>query len=64
MQSPTLFGSTTTAGSMASPREQRVLGKQDIDGFVLVLRESSPLNPGQKKTTIEVKLCANTDDET
>jgi hypothetical protein len=39
MQSPKLFGSTTSAGSMASPREQRVLGKQDIDGFVLVLRK-------------------------
>ncbi len=29
-----------------------------------MLREPSPLNLGQKKTTIEVKLCINADDET
>jgi hypothetical protein len=37
---------------------------EDTDGFVPVLREPSPLNPGQKKTTIEVKLCVDADDET
>jgi len=31
---------------------------------VPVLRKPSPLNPAQKKTTIEVKVCADTDDET
>jgi len=36
----------------------------DIDGFVPVERPTSLLNPAQKKTTIEVKLCAGTDDET
>ena len=36
----------------------------DTDGFVPVLREPSPLNPAQKKTTIEVKVCADTADET
>jgi transposase len=36
----------------------------DTDGFVPVLREPSPLNPAQRKTTIEVKLCADTDDGT
>jgi transposase len=45
-------------------RNQWLAEFEDIDGFVPVLREPSPLNPGQKKTTIEVKLCANTDDET
>jgi transposase len=45
-------------------RNQWLAEFQDIDGFVPVLREPSPLNPGQKKTTIEVKLCTNTDDET
>src|SRR5215469_15692438 len=37
---------------------------EDTDGFVPVLRKPSPLNPAQKKTTIEVKVCADTDDET
>jgi transposase len=37
---------------------------EDTDGFVPVLREPSPLNPGQKKTTIEVKVCADTADQT
>jgi transposase len=45
-------------------RNQWLAEFEDIDGFVPVLREPSPLNPGQKKTTIEVKLCTNTDDET
>jgi transposase len=37
---------------------------EDTGGFVPVLREPSPLNPAQKKTTIEVKVCADADDET
>jgi transposase len=47
------------------PERNRWLAEfEDTDGFVPVLREPSPLNPAQKKTTIEVKICANTDDET
>jgi transposase len=45
-------------------RNQWLAEFEDIDGFVPVLREPSPLNPAQKKTTIEVKLCAKNDDET
>jgi transposase len=45
-------------------RNQWLAEFEDIDGFVPVLRGPSPLNPAQKKTTIEVKLCVNTDDET
>jgi transposase len=41
-------------------RNQWLAEFEDIDGFVPVLREPSPLNPAQKKTTIEVK----NDDET
>jgi transposase len=38
------------------PERDRWLGDfEDTDGFIPVLREPSPLNPGQKKTTIEVK---------
>ena len=37
---------------------------EDTDGFTPVLREPSPLNPAQKKTTIEVKICADTDEQT
>src|SRR5262245_30539180 len=47
------------------PERNRWLAEfEDTDGFVPVLREPSPLNPAQKKTTIEVKVCADTDDET
>src|SRR6516164_6681906 len=35
-------------------RNQWLAEFEDIDGFVPVLREPSPLNPAQKKTTIEV----------
>ena len=45
-------------------RNQWLAEFEDIDGFVPVLREPSPLNPAQKKTTIEVKVCADTDAET
>jgi transposase len=38
------------------PERDRWLGDfEDTDGFTQVLREPSPLNPGQKKTMIEVK---------
>jgi transposase len=37
---------------------------EDTDGFVPVLREPSPLNSAQKKTTIEVKVCVDTADQT
>jgi transposase len=47
------------------PERNRWLAEfEDVDGFVPVLREPSPLNPAQKKTTIEVKICADTGDET
>jgi Transposase DDE domain len=47
------------------PERNRWLAEfEDTDGFVPVLREPSPLNPAQKKTTIEVKVCADTADET
>jgi transposase len=47
------------------PERNRWLAEfEDTDGFVPVLREPSPLNPAQKKTTIEVKVCADTDAET
>ncbi|HEX3341518.1 MAG TPA: IS1634 family transposase [Pseudolabrys sp.] len=47
------------------PERNRWLAEfEDTDGFMPVLREPSPLNPAQKKTTIEVKVCADTDDET
>ena len=45
-------------------RNQWLAEFEDTDGFVPVLREPSPLNPAQKKTTIEVKVCADTDDGT
>ena len=36
-------------------RDRWLADFEDTDGFVPVLRQPSPLNPGQKKTTIEVK---------
>jgi transposase len=36
-------------------RDRWLADFEDTDGFTPVLRESSPLNPAQKKTTIEVK---------
>ena len=42
------------------PERDRWLGDlDDTEGFTPVLRERSPLNPGQKKTAIEVKACAD-----
>jgi hypothetical protein len=42
------------------PERDRWLGDfEDTEGFTPVLREPSPLNPGQKKTAIEVKTCAD-----
>ena len=47
------------------PERDRWLAEfEDTDGFRPVLREPSPLNPAQKKTTIEVKICADTDEQT
>ena len=47
------------------PERNRWLAEfEDTDGFTAVLREPSPLNPAQKKTTIEVKICADTDEQT
>jgi hypothetical protein len=47
------------------PERDRWLAEfEDTDGFTPVLREPSPLNPAQKKTTIEVKICADTDEQT
>jgi len=36
-------------------RDRWLAAFDDTEGFAAVLREPSPLNPGQKKTTIEVK---------
>jgi transposase len=36
-------------------RDRWLAAFDDTEGFTTVLREPSPLNPGQKKTTIEVK---------
>ena len=42
------------------PERDRWLGDfDDTEGFTPVLREPSPLNPGQRKTAIEVKTCAD-----
>lgn len=42
------------------PERDRWLGDfEDIEGFTPVLREASPLNGAQKKTSIEVKTCAD-----
>ena len=45
-------------------RNQWLAEFEDADGFAPVLREPSPLNPAQKKTTIEVKVCADAADVT
>jgi transposase len=42
-------------------RDRWLADFEDTDGFAPVLRVPSPLNPAQKKTTIEVKTCV--DDE-
>ncbi|HEX3340304.1 MAG TPA: IS1634 family transposase, partial [Pseudolabrys sp.] len=47
------------------PERDRWLAEfEDTDGFTPVLRAPSPLNPAQKKTTIEVKVCADSDEQT
>jgi transposase len=46
------------------PERDRWLAEfDDTDGFTPVLRQPSPLNPAQKKTSIEVKICTGDDDE-
>jgi len=42
-------------------RDRWLADFEDTDGFTAVLRETSPLNPAQRKTTIEVKT--RTDDK-
>ena len=37
-------------------RDRWLADFEDTDGFIAVLRQPSPLNPGQKKTAIEVKI--------
>jgi transposase len=37
-------------------RDRWLADFEDVDGFAPVLRQPSPLNPGQKKTRIEVKI--------
>ena len=44
-------------------RDRWLADYEDTDGFTSILREPSPLNPAQKKTTIEVKTRAG-DEET
>ena len=44
------------------PERDRWLGEfEDTEGFTPVLRQPSPLNEAQKKTSIEVKTCAQGD---
>jgi transposase len=43
-------------------RDRWLADFDDTDGFTPVLRQPSPLNPAQNKTTIEVKLCGGDDD--
>jgi Transposase DDE domain len=46
------------------PERDRWLAEfDDTDGFIPVLRQPSPLNPAQKKTSIEVKICTGDDEE-
>ena len=44
-------------------RDRWLADFDDTDGFTLVLRQPSLLNPAQKKTSIEVKICTGDDDE-
>ena len=64
---------TSPTSSMAQAPLHRRQGRQperdrwlaefdDTDGFTLVLRQPSSLNPAQKKTSIEVKICTGDDD--
>jgi transposase len=43
-------------------RDRWLADFDDTDGFTPVLRQPSPLNPAQKKTTIEVKTCGGDDE--
>ncbi|MGH7121893.1 MAG: IS1634 family transposase [Acetobacteraceae bacterium] len=43
-------------------RDRWLAAFDDTDGFTPVLRQPSPLNPTQNKTTIEVKTCRGDDD--
>src|SRR6266851_116374 len=43
-------------------RDRWLADFDDPDGFTPVLRQPSPLNPAQKKTTIEVKTCGGDDE--
>jgi transposase len=43
-------------------RDRWLADFDDTDGFAPVLRQPSPLNPAQNKTTIEVKICGGDDD--
>jgi transposase len=46
------------------PERDRWLAEfDDTDGFTPVLRQPSPLNPAQNKTSIEVKTCGGDDDQ-
>jgi transposase len=46
------------------PERDRWLAEfDDTDGFAPVLRQPSPLNPAQNKTSIEVKTCGGGDDQ-
>jgi transposase len=45
-------------------RDRWLAAFEDTDGFIPVPREPSPLNPAQKKTTIEVRICPDTDELT
>jgi transposase len=42
-------------------RDRWLADFDDTDGFTPVLRQPSPLNPAQNKTTIELKICGDVD---
>lgn len=44
-------------------RDRWLADFDDTDGFTPVLRQPSPLNPAQNKTSIEVKTCGGDDDQ-
>jgi transposase len=44
-------------------RDRWLADFDDTDGFTPVLRQPSPLNPAQNKTSIEVKICGGDDDQ-
>ena len=45
--------------SRQAERDRWLVEFEDTDGFTPVLREPSPLNPGQKKTSIEIQTRTN-----